>query len=559
MTVTPWVEGLTFGEVLKQTARRFPDHDALVFPQLDLRLPYRQFYAEVQQVARALMALGVSPGDHVGIWSTNWPQWIVLQFATAQMGAVLVNVNPAYREHELGFILKQADLHTLILTDAFKDGNYEEMLAGLVPEVKTQSCTEPLANPQFPKLRHAVSIRDETGQPGIWNWQQFLAGAERIAESELEAAGAALSAGMPVNIQYTSGTTGNPKGAMLSHRNLLLNAYYSGERMKITAADRICIPVPFYHCFGCVLGTLLCAVHGAAMVIPAEAFDPVATMRAIEQERATALYGVPTMFNAVLHAPGREQSDFSSLRTGIMAGSPCPIELMRQVTDKLNLSEMTIAYGLTEASPLITQTDVGDALELRVTTVGTAIPDVEVRIADPATGDEMPGGEQGELWSRGHNIMLGYYKNEAATQAAITEEGWLRTGDLAVMTATGHFRITGRSKDVIIRGGENIYPRDIEEFLLTHPQVRDVQVVGLPDIHYGETVSAWVVPHNESLTEDALRAYCQGKVAHFKIPKYFVLVDAYPLTVTGKIQKYRLRDEGIRRFGLEQAAGVETA
>jgi fatty-acyl-CoA synthase len=543
----PWVHDRTFAQVLARTVEAHGDREALVFPFLGVRRTYRQFQEEVRQAALALLALGIERGEHVGIWATNWPEWVVLQFATAAVGSVLVNINPAYRSHELAYVLQQADITTLFLTDCFKSSNYFDLLA------------EARAEESFPRLRHVVSIKEEK-RPGMINWQELLDLGQDTPQEDLERRQAELRPDDVVNIQYTSGTTGFPKGAMLTHRNLLLNVYYVGQRMAFTERDRLCIPVPFYHCFGCVLATLLCVVHGSAMVVPAETFDPLATLETLQKERCTALYGVPTMFIAELNHPRFSEFDLSSLRTGIMAGSPCPIEIMRAVGDKMGAREMTIGYGLTENSPIITQTDVHDSLEHRVGTVGRALPEMEVMIVAPGTLTPVAPGEQGELMVRGPCVMKGYYNKPKETADAITPDGWLHTGDLALQTPDGYYRITGRIKDMIIRGGENIYPREIEEFLYKHPAVADVQVVGLPDPVYGEEVSAWIrVKPGQSITEDELKQFCRGRIAHFKIPRYVVVVEEYPTTVTGKIQKYRLRELGIERFGLQAAASVKTA
>jgi fatty-acyl-CoA synthase len=556
------VDGLTFSQLLARTVNRFGGHDALVFPQPGYRCTYAQFRYRVREVARALMALGVEAGEHIGIWAPNRPAWVLTQFAAAEAGAVLVNINPAYRAHELQYVLNQADITTLLLADRTKHADFFGILAEVCPEINTAVSDGepgPLQTAACPRLRHGISITEEH-PPGLWTWNTFRQLAERVSEAELDARQSQLGPDDVVNIQYTSGTTGFPKGAMLTHRNLLLNAYHVGQRLHADDRDRICIPVPFYHCFGCVLGTLLCAVYGAAMVIPAETFDPLATLKAVAEERATALYGVPTMFIAQLHHPRFEEFDLSSLRKGIMAGSPCPIEIMRAVVERMGARGMTIAYGLTEASPVITQTEVTDDLEQRVGTVGTPLPGLEVRIVGPGNDQALPAGMPGELMVRGHCVMRGYYNKPAETAAAITSDGWLHTGDLAVCTPDGYYRITGRIKDLIIRGGENIYPREIEEFLYTHPAVADVQVVGLPDEKLGEELCAWVRPKpNMILTEDELRTFCRGRIAHFKVPRYVVFVDEYPTTVTGKVQKFRLRELGVERFGLQEAAGIETA
>jgi fatty-acyl-CoA synthase len=563
----PWIDGLTFAQVLQTTAQRFGDHDALVFPQAGVRRSYAEFLADVRELARALLALGVAPGEHVGLWSSNWPQWVVAQFAVAQIGAVLVNINPAYRAHELEYVLGQADITTLLLTDVIKGSSFFDILAEVCPELG--GCAPgSLESARCSKLRRVVSIK-ENKRPGMLSWDELLGRAAEVPEVELNRRQAVVRPDDVVNIQYTSGTTGFPKGAMLTHHNLLCNAYYVAQRLAFTDKDRLCIPVPFYHCFGCVMGTLACAVYGAAMVVPAESFDPLATLQAIQDERCTAIYGVPTMFIAELHHPRFAQFNLGSLRTGIMAGSPCPIEVMRAVVERMGVREITIAYGLTEASPVITQTETGDSLEHRVATVGKPLPGLEVRLdagdTAPGTVAAEAGGsasvpQAGELLVRGHGVMKGYYKKPAETAVAITPDGWLHTGDLAALTADGYYRITGRIKDMIIRGGENIYPREIEEFLHTHPKVADAQVVGLPDVRYVEEVCAWVrLKPGESLTEEEVKAYCRGQIAHYKVPRYVVFVDEYPTTVTGKVQKYRLRQMGVERFGLQQAAEVETA
>jgi fatty-acyl-CoA synthase len=539
----PWVHGLTFAEVLRRTVCEHGHRDAVVFPQLGLRWSYARLEQEAARYARALLALGVRPSDHVGIWSTNWPQYITAQFGTAMLGAILVNVNPAYRVHELSYVLKQADLAVLLLTDVYKSSNYESMLAEAVQELGATRYGKPLDSREFPRLRHAVSIKNEPSISGIWPWQAFLEQADSVPAEQLEALSVRVRPEMPVNIQYTSGTTGNPKGATLSHRNLLMNAFHVGERMNFSEQDRLNIPVPFYHCFGSVMGTLMCAVRGAAMVVPGEMFKPEVALAAVQAERCTGLYGVPTMFNAELHCDEFSHFDLSTLRTGIMAGSPCPVDLMRQVITRMHLSEITIAYGLTEASPVITQTQVHEPIEIRVATVGKPLPGLEVRVVDPQTGEDLPDGEHGELRVRGHGVMIGYYQMADETAAAIDPEGWLRTGDLACRTESGHYQITGRIKDMLIRGGENIYPREIEEFLITHPKVRDVQVVGVPDRHFGEEVSAWIVPTRANeLRTDEVRDFCRGQIAHYKIPRYVDFVDQFPITVTGKVQKYRLRE-----------------
>ncbi len=554
----PPADGRTFAEVLDLTAARFGDRDALVFPALRYRRSYAEFREEVWRLARALLAFGVQRGEHIALWATNLPQWVVVQFAAAHVGAVLVNVNPAYRGHELAYVLQQADVTTLLLTDRFKTSDYFDILGAICPELAS-SVPGALHAAAYPRLRRVVSLKHDR-RPGMLTWDDMLARAAEVSEADLHRRAAEVQADDVVNIQYTSGTTGFPKGAMLTHRNLLLNAYHVGQRLRFTERDRLCIPVPFYHCFGCSMGTLMCSISGAAMVVPAESFDAGATLQAIHDERCTAVYGVPTMFIAELHHPRFGEFDLTSLRTGIMAGSPCPIEVMRAVIEKMGAREITIAYGLTEASPVITQTNATDSLEHRVGTVGQSIPGLEVKIAPPGTLEPLPPGQPGELMVRGHCVMKGYYNKPEATAEALTPDGWLHTGDLALQTPDGYYRITGRIKDMIIRGGENIYPREVEEFLYTHPAIADVQVVGLPDLKLVEEVCAWVrLKPGAALTEAELKEFCKGKIAHYKVPRYVVFVDEYPTTVTGKVQKYRLRELGVERFGLQKAAGVETA
>jgi fatty-acyl-CoA synthase len=556
--MVPWVDGLTFGQVLATTVERHGDRDALAFCKPAYRRSYAAFQYEAREVARSLLALGVQRGEHVGIWATNWPQWVLAQFATAHIGAVLVNINPAYKAHELAYILKQADITALLLTDRVKNADFFEILESVCPEVS--ACpADNLRSQTFPVLRHVVSIK-ESKKPGMLSWSEFRRLAKPVSEAELAKREVEIGADDVVNIQYTSGTTGFPKGAMLTHRNLLMNAYYVGQRLNFAERDRLCIPVPFYHCFGCVMGTLMCAVYGAAMVVPAEGFDSLATLEAIERERCTAVYGVPTMFIAELHHEKFPRFDLKSLRTGIMAGSPCPIEVMRAVVDQMGALELTIAYGLTEASPVITQTEANDSLEHRVTTVGKPLPGLEVQIVSPGSLDRLPGEQQGELMVRGHGVMKGYYNRPTETAEVLTADGWLHTGDVALETSDGYYRITGRIKDVIIRGGENIYPREVEEFLHTHPQIADVQVVGLPDKRYVEEASAWIrLKPGARLTEDDVKAFCRGRIAHYKVPRYVAFVEEYPTTVTGKVQKYKLREIGIKRFGLHGSARMETA
>jgi fatty-acyl-CoA synthase len=551
MADAPWVDGQTIAQVLAETARRHPDREALVFPQLGRRWTWRQFAADVDAAARGLVAMEIKPGEHVALWATNVPQWVLLQFAAARVGAVLVNVNPAYRPFELQYVLGQSDSVALFLVDQFKTSNYFEMLREICPEV--DSAKDGWINStKFPKLRNLVALKG-SAPAGLLTWEAMVAAGEKVTSEELEIIGRSLLANQAINIQYTSGTTGFPKAATLSHRNLLLNAFYIGQCQDLSASDRVCIPVPFYHCFGCVLGTLACAVYGSTMIVPAEYFQARPTLDAIEQERATALYGVPTMFIAQLQDPSLPGRNLSSLRTGIMAGSPCPIEVMRQVGDKLGAGQLTIAYGQTEASPVITQTRTDDPIELRVETVGRPLPGVEVKIVDPATGQDLPDNEQGELCSRGHVVMLGYYNNPEATAAAIDQEGWLHTGDLAIRLPNGYYKITGRLKDMVIRGGENVYPREIEEFLFTHPAVEQAAVVGVPDPRYGEELCAWIkLKAGQNATADEIRQYCKSQLAHFKVPRYIKFVESFPQTVTGKIQKFKIRELMKDELGLAE-------
>lgn len=558
MSDVPWVNDLTIDQVLRQTAAKYPNHDALVFPQQKYRLTWREFAAAVDRAARGLMAAGLNRGDHFGVWATNIPEWVILQFATARIGVVLVTINPAYRTRELEFAIKQSDIRGLALIDLFKTSNYFDMLREICPELNS-SQTGRIASANFPKLNFVVRLRGDD-LPGSLAWQEFLAAGKSVTDAQMAERSRSLKPDDPINLQYTSGTTGNPKGALLTHRGLLLNAYYSGECQRLTAADRICIPVPLYHCFGCVLGTLCCAVFGAAMVFPAESFGTSPTLAAIGAERCTSVYGVPTMFIGLLESPDYPATDTSSLRTGIMAGAPCPIELMKRVTNEMGAREITIGYGQTEASPLITMTRADDPLELRVSTVGRVLPGIDVKIVDPATGAELPDNTSGELCNRGHNMMLGYYNMPERTAEAIDPDGWLHTGDLALRRPDGYLKITGRLKDMIIRGGENISPREIEEILHQHPQVEDVYVVGVPDHRWGEETLACIrLRADAAVTDEEIRQFCRTRLAHFKVPKYVQFVESFPTTVTGKVQKFKLREQAIQTLGLESAASEKMA
>jgi fatty-acyl-CoA synthase len=554
----PWVEGLTIGQALRESARRHAQSDAIVFCNPPARMTWAEFDTAVDRAARGLLALGFTAGDHFGVWATNVPEWVLLQFATARIGVVLVNINPAYRTGELKYALRQSDIRGLALVDCFKSSNYCEMLDEACPELATAAPGE-LCSVALPKLQWIVSLRGAS-RSGMMPWDELIARSKSVPQSQLDKAAGLLDANDPINMQYTSGTTGNPKGAMLSHRNILLNAYYAGECQRLDHTDRICLPVPLYHCFGCVLGTLCAMIHGAAMVFPAEGFQPGATLAAVEQERCTAVYGVPTMFIAQLEHEDYLKRDLSSLRTGIMAGSPCPIETMKRVTQEMGAREITIGYGQTEASPLITQTRTDDPIELRVGTVGRPIPGVEAKIVDVETGEDLPDGQQGELCGRGHGVMIGYYNMPDKTAEVIDSDGWLHTGDLALREPNGYYRITGRLRDLIIRGGENIYPREVEERLYEHPAVVEVQVVGIPDRRLGEEVLAWVkIKGEHCVTEDELRDFCRQTLAHFKAPKYWKFVDSFPTTVTGKIQKFKIREQAIEELGLQDVAKIQTA
>ena len=561
----------TIGDILDIQTQRFAEREALVHTATGDRFNYREFHAEVERVARGLLSIGIEKGQHVGIWATNYTEWVIAQFSTAKIGAVLVTVNPAYRTRELAYVLEQAQIGALILIGRFRapvltgrTSDYVGMVNEVVPELAAASPGE-LNSTRFPHLRHIIFIppHDDASTPappGMWRWDDLLTLAEQTSPDDLRNSQAQCDPDDVVNIQYTSGTTGNPKGAMLTHHNLLSNALHVGDAMEMDEHDRLCIPVPFYHCFGCVMGSLNCVVHGSTMIIPAERFDPLQTLHAISAERCTAVHGVPTMFIAQLGHPEFANLDLSSLRTGIMAGSPCPIEVMREVIDRMGADRITIAYGQTEASPVVTQTLADDSIERRVSTVGKVLPGVEVRLVDPETGLVVGPGQQGELQTRSAMVMKGYFNMPEATADAIDADGWLHTGDLATVDEDGYYKITGRLKDMIIRGGENIYPREIEEFLYTHPQIDDVQVIGVPDERFGEEVMAWVrLKPDADATEESIRDFCRGKIAHYKVPRYVKFTDEFPMTVTGKIQKFRMREMAVEELALQTAAGVQTA
>jgi fatty-acyl-CoA synthase len=521
--------GDTIGENFDRAVRRFGDRVALVDVPAGHRLTYAELAAEVDALAFGLLAAGITQGDRVGIWAPNCVEWVYTQYATAKIGAILVNINPAYRTSELEFVLNQSGAKLLIAAQRLKTSDYTAMIADV--------------RPRCPGLERVVLL-------GSGDWTTLLDSGRGVDRAVLDAI--ELSADDPINIQYTSGTTGFPKGATLSHHNILNNGYFVGELCNYTHEDKVCIPVPFYHCFGMVLGNLAATSHGAAMVIPAPSFDPVATLEAVQAERCTSLYGVPTMFIAELAVPDFDRFDLSSLRTGIMAGAPCPVEVMKQVIDRMGMSEVSIAYGMTETSPVSTQTRVDDSIERRVATVGRVAPHIEVKVIDPETGLTVPRGTPGELCTRGYSVMLGYWRQPDKTAEAIDAARWMRTGDLAVMDDDGYLSITGRIKDMVIRGGENIYPREVEEFLYTHPDILDAQVIGVPDAKYGEELMAWIRirPGATPLTAEALREFCQGKLAHYKIPRYVHITDEFPMTVTGKVRKVEMREHSTNMLGL---------
>ncbi len=531
--------GDTIGEHLDRVVARWPDREALVVRHQGVHWSYAELARRVEAFAAGLLALGLEPGDRIGIWSPNNAEWVVTQFATAKAGLVLVNINPAYRVAELDYALNKVGCKALVVARAFKSSDYLAMLAELGPA-------------RLPHLKHMILIGDGDA-PGTVPFGAVAAGATEASRAELGRIAARLQFDDAINIQFTSGTTGQPKGATLSHHNILNNGWFIGEALALTERDRVCIPVPLYHCFGMVLGNLACVTHGAAMVYPGEAFDPLAVLETVAAERCTGLYGVPTMFIAELDHAEFRRFDLSSLRTGIMAGSPCPIEVMKRVVAEMHMSEVTIAYGMTETSPVSFQTSVHDPLDKRVATVGRVHPHVEVKIVD-AEGRIVPRGEPGELCTRGYSVMLGYWDDAERTAEAIDRGRWMHTGDLARLDAEGYCNIVGRIKDMVIRGGENVYPREIEEFLYRHPAIQDVQVIGVPDAKYGEELCAWVkLKPGQAATAEDIRAFCRGQIAHYKIPRYVKFVDGFPMTVTGKIQKYVMREQMTRELGLAEA------
>lgn len=541
--------GMTIGDLFDQTVAQYPNNDALVSRHQNLRFTYKELQEEVNRCAKGLLSIGVQKGERVGIWSPNNAQWCITQFATAKIGAILVNINPSYRTHELEYALKQSGATTLILEGEFKSSAYAKMLAELVPEVNTCS-PENLSSARLPELKRVICLDAALTASGMYSWDAVMQQHNQTSQEQLAAVQASLNFDDPINIQYTSGTTGAPKGATLSHHNILNNGYFVAEGMALTHKDKVVIPVPLYHCFGMVMGNLGCVTHGATMIYPSDGFDPELTLQAVEEEKATALYGVPTMFIAELALPNFSSFDLSHLRTGIMAGSNCPIEVMKSVISQMNMQDVTICYGMTETSPVSFQTRMDAPLEKRVATVGTIHPHLEVKLVDPESGQVVPRGQKGELCTRGYSVMLGYWNNPEATEGALIN-GWMHTGDLAEMDDEGYVAITGRIKDLIIRGGENIYPRELEEFFYTHPAIADVQVIGVPDQKYGEEVMAWIKLHEgQDLAEEALREFCKGKIAHYKVPRYFKFTQNFPMTVTGKIQKFKMRDQSMEELGI---------
>lgn len=550
---------VTLGNLLDIQAERYSDYEAVVYPFEGIRWTYSEFKDRVDRIALGMVQMGIKKGDHVSIWATNVPEWVLTQFATARIGAVLVTVNTNYKTFELEYLLKQSDTSTLIMTDGFKDSNYIEIINELCPELKE---TQPgkLESARFPCLKNIIYIGEDR-YDGMFNFDDLYQMGENGDPIILDRIQEDLSPQDVINMQYTSGTTGFPKGVMLTHYNITNNGNAIADCMHLTHEDRLCIPVPLFHCFGCVLGVMASVTKGATMVF-LDHYNPIKVMEAVEREKCTALHGVPTMFIGILENERFENYDFSTLRTGIMAGSPCPIKVMRQVIDKMNMTDITIAYGQTEFSPVITQTRVDDPIELRVSTVGKPLPGVEVKIVDPETGDEVAPGVQGELVARGYGVMKGYYNMEEATRTTIDEDGWLYTGDLATMDEDGYCKITGRLRDMIIRGGENIYPREIEEFLYTHPAVKDVQVIGVPDEKYGEEVLAYIILRDglEHIpTEEEMIEFVKNGLSRFKTPRYIRFIDCYPMTASGKIQKYKLRSMAIEDLKLHTVACIETA
>ena len=552
-TDVPLIEQ-TLGEFFDAMVARQPDHEALVSAHQQLRYTYRELQSASRQLASALLGLGLKPGERIGIWSHNNAQWLLMQLATAQVGLILVNINPAYRVAELEYALNKVACKALVTMARFKTSDYVGMLRELAPELNSAQPGD-LQSARLPHLRSVVWL-DEPGQsaeePGLLRFSSLLAGGD-AADPRVSATAKLLHPTDPINIQFTSGTTGFPKGATLTHRNILNNGFFIGEAMKLTPADRLCIPVPLYHCFGMVLGNLACLTHGATIVYPSDGFDALRVLQTVQDEHCTGLHGVPTMFIAELDHPRFKEFDLSTLRTGIMAGSPCPIEVMKRVVNEMHMSEVTIAYGMTETSPVSCQSTTSTPLAKRVASVGLVQPHLQVKVIDPVSGDIVAPGVSGELCTRGYSVMHSYWEDPARTAEAIDTEGWMHTGDLATMDAQGYVNIVGRIKDMVIRGGENIYPREIEEYLYRHPKIQDVQVVGIPDAKYGEELCAWIVlKPGQAMQEDEVRDFCKGQIAHYKVPRHIRFVTAFPMTVTGKIQKFKIREEMKLQLGLQE-------
>ena len=550
---------MTLGDLLDKVASVYPENDCVVCNDKPFRKTYKEFKEECDTVAKGLMALGVEKGSHVAIWATNYPEWIVLMYASAKIGATLVTVNTNYKVFEAEYLLKQSDTDTLVMMEGLKDTNYTEIINELCPELKT-STPGSMDCENLPYLKRVIYLDSKEKTPqGMLHWSELHKLSEKISDDELRARQASVDCHDVVNMQYTSGTTGFPKGVMLTHYNILNNGKCIGDNQIFTYRDRVCLPVPFFHCFGCVLGIMACITHGST-IVPVERYNPVRVMNTIQGERCTATYGVPTMYIAMLGHPDFPKYDFSSLRTGIMSGSPCPVKVMEQVVNLMNMREITIPYGLTEVSPVCTMTNVSDSIEKRVSTVGRKMPFVEVKVVDPETYEELPPNTPGEVIVRGYSVMKGYYKMPEATAQAIDKDGWLHSGDLAAVDPEGYFHITGRIKDMIIRGGENIYPKELEEFLYTNPKVKDVQVIGVPDKNYGEEVCACVIlKQGETATEDELKEFIRENLSRHKMPRYIWFMDTFPMTASGKIQKYKMREMAVDALNLADAAAIETA
>lgn len=550
--------GMTIGDKFDEIAEKYAQKEALVVTHQNIRWTYQELKNQVDDCARALIACGLEKGDRLGIWAPNRCEWTILQFATAKAGVVMVNINPSYRKHEVKYALNQSGCKMLVSAEKFKTSFYTKMILELAPEL-VESDFGNMQSQELPELRMAVSLSDNPPK-GFMSWNDLMAKSDKVRSEKLVERQQSLAFDDPINIQYTSGTTGYPKGATLSHHNILNNGYFVAKTMNFSDADRLIIPVPLYHCFGMVMGNLGCMTHGATMIYPSEGFEPLAVLQAVENEKATALYGVPTMFIAELEHADFEKFNLKSLRTGIMAGSPCPIEVMKKVQSLMYMNEVQIAYGMTETSPVSTQTKMGTSLEKQVSTVGQVLPHLEVKIIDESTALTVPRGAPGELCTRGYSVMLGYWNDDEKTKAAIDAARWMHTGDIAVMDDEGFINIVGRIKDMIIRGGENIYPREIEEYLFTHPSVSDVQVIGIPNEKYGEEVMAWVkLKEGTQLSAEELTEFCKDQIAHYKVPKYFKFTDDFPMTVTGKIRKVEMREISIKELGLQEVEKIKMA